>query len=267
MAGYYYLYMHINIKNNKKYIGITCQNPKQRWNNGKGYKTCPFFYNAILKYGWDNFYHIVLKEGLTKGEAEKYEQFYITKIYKTNNPNFGYNIQNGGNVRRMSNKEKEKRKETKGINNKRNKVIYQYDLEGNFIQEFYSLENAKDFLMIKNTSHISQCCCMKRKKAYGYQWRYKKYNNIPKYERHRVQSNKIREKISNSNKKRYSEKIIIAKDNYNNIYEFINRAEAINWLKKIKNIEANFDSIKRCINGKRKSCYAMTWRYKDEWFN
>lgn len=48
-----YLYMHI-CPNGKKYVGITIQEPNQRWRDGKGYCKNKHFYNAILKYGWDN---------------------------------------------------------------------------------------------------------------------------------------------------------------------------------------------------------------------
>lgn len=51
-------------------------------------------YNAIKKYGWDNFEHEILKTGLTKEEAKKYESYYI-KQYNTLAP-FGYNLTGGG---------------------------------------------------------------------------------------------------------------------------------------------------------------------------
>lgn len=44
----YYVYLHNNKLNNKKYIGITKQEPMQRWgNNGKNYHSSPHFYSAI----------------------------------------------------------------------------------------------------------------------------------------------------------------------------------------------------------------------------
>ena len=54
----YYVYSHRNKINNKIYIGITKQNPTVRWGvDGKRYKDSPRFWNAIQKYGWDNFEH------------------------------------------------------------------------------------------------------------------------------------------------------------------------------------------------------------------
>ena len=81
----------------KSYIGITCQSCEQRWRHGNGYKMQPLFYRAIQKYGWDNMKHEVLFEGLTKEQAGQKEMELIT-LYKTNNPEFGYNIDNGGNA-------------------------------------------------------------------------------------------------------------------------------------------------------------------------
>lgn len=90
--------MHRNKINNKVYIGQTVQDYLQdRWKNGKGYKTCYYFYNAIQKYGWDNFEHIVLEqnENWTQEELNNKEKYYIAK-YKSNNPEYGYNITDGG---------------------------------------------------------------------------------------------------------------------------------------------------------------------------
>lgn len=89
------VYMHTNKRNNKKYIGITGQKPKYRWRGGNGYYRNPHFYNAIKKYGWDNFEHEILYENLTKEEAIKKEKYLIEK-YNTTNRDKGYNIGFGG---------------------------------------------------------------------------------------------------------------------------------------------------------------------------
>ena len=85
----YCVYMHINKINNKRYVGITFREPEQRWQKGYGYHRQPKFYNAILKYGWDNFEHIILEQDIpTEEEALKLETFYIKKYDTVNN---GYN--------------------------------------------------------------------------------------------------------------------------------------------------------------------------------
>lgn len=90
----YTVYVHINKVNNKAYVGQTCQSVQARWRkNGKGYKGQTKFINAIEKYGWDNFDHIILATGLTFEEADKKEQEYV-KLYDSINN--GYNIQEGG---------------------------------------------------------------------------------------------------------------------------------------------------------------------------
>jgi group I intron endonuclease len=87
--------MHKNKINFKVYVGQTSQNVKRRWKNGSNYKDCSYFYNAIQKYGWDNFEHIILKENLSHDEANYWEAYYIN-LYNSNNREFGYNLESGG---------------------------------------------------------------------------------------------------------------------------------------------------------------------------
>lgn len=87
--------MHINNANGKRYIGITSRNPLKRWSNGKGYYKNKHFYDAILRYGWDNFTHLILYSGLTNQEACDIEQKLIRK-YHTQDKNHGYNLTSGG---------------------------------------------------------------------------------------------------------------------------------------------------------------------------
>lgn len=92
----YYVYKHTS-PNGKVYIGQTCQLPNKRFGkNGDGYKGSVLFYNAIQKYGWDNFKHEIIFEGLTKEDADRKEIELISK-YKSNQKEFGYNLQSGGN--------------------------------------------------------------------------------------------------------------------------------------------------------------------------
>lgn len=86
--------MHIS-PTNKKYVGITKQKLTKRWQNGNGYKHNVHFTNAIKKYGWNNFSHVVLFDGLSEDEAKSKEIELISK-YKLNDRQYGYNITEGG---------------------------------------------------------------------------------------------------------------------------------------------------------------------------
>lgn len=209
----YSLYIHTNNINGKRYIGITSQYPAYlRWKNGLGYKKSPRFFNAIVKYGWCNFNHVIVFDNLSKKEAEQKEQEYIKK-YNTTDENFGYNLQKGGGItqlseltkyklkiantgkkhteetkRKMSLAQKGKQKclgykhteETKnkhrklwlGVKNPRAKGIDQYDLDGNFIRHYDYMNEIKKYIDIPSTCHISDCCRGKRNKCYGYIWKY-----------------------------------------------------------------------------------------------
>lgn len=92
----YYVYAHVNKINDKVYVGMSRQdNPNDRWKNGRGYEYNFHFNNAIKKYGWDNFDHIILASGLTEVEASDLEAHIIKKFELTNAEN-GYNSADGG---------------------------------------------------------------------------------------------------------------------------------------------------------------------------
>lgn len=75
------------------YIGQTC-NLSERWRcNGKNYINSTKFYNAITKYGWDNFSHEVLYDNLNQEAADIIEKELIKKYDSINN---GYNLKEGG---------------------------------------------------------------------------------------------------------------------------------------------------------------------------
>lgn len=98
----YCVYIHTNRFNNKVYVGITMQDVQDRWKNGSGYREDeqPVFAMAIKKYGWENFDHIIFAENLTEQEA-KYIEILLIALYKSNckrytNPQYGYNMTDGG---------------------------------------------------------------------------------------------------------------------------------------------------------------------------
>lgn len=129
----YIIYMHRNKINGKVYIGQTCQSLSDRCGaEGQRYKG-QAFYNAIQKYGWVNFEHIILEENLTQEEANQKEIQYI-KLYNSIDKQFGYNISEGGNNNTLSDEQKEKRRQ----------LNYQMWADGTFKQlintEVYCIE-------------------------------------------------------------------------------------------------------------------------------
>ena len=88
------VYMHVS-PNNKRYIGITSKKPEHRWNSGRGYMKNKYFFEAIMKYGWDNFQHVIIAEKLSKEEACNLEKSLIAGC-KTTDPTHGYNMSAGG---------------------------------------------------------------------------------------------------------------------------------------------------------------------------
>jgi group I intron endonuclease len=92
----YTVYRHTG-PTGKVYIGITGRCPTKRYDGGRGYAHCPHFSAAIAKYGWENFGHDILAEGLTKAEAEA-EEVRLIAEYKSNDRRFGYNTDKGGSA-------------------------------------------------------------------------------------------------------------------------------------------------------------------------
>lgn len=102
----YIVYRHTS-PTGKIYIGITNQQPQKRWKNGLGYSDNPFFYNAIKKYGWENFTHEILYESLSAEDACRIEEELIAK-HKSYEREYGYNIALGGEANKPTEQTKQK---------------------------------------------------------------------------------------------------------------------------------------------------------------
>ena len=193
----YTVYKHTT-PNGKVYIGITSQKPENRWRKGEDYKTCPCFYNAIMKYGWNNVQHEILFENLTKEEACEKEVLLIA-LYKSNQRAFGYNIESGGSLQKEISAETRKKiseankrriisAETKKKLSKSLKLNYHSSIEGKngrsrkilqmlnnqIIATFDSISQAiriNGFSMNVN-SNICKCCRGKLNNVHGFQWKY-----------------------------------------------------------------------------------------------
>lgn len=233
------VYEHKNILDNKRYIGITCQKVNRRWRNGKSYQHNPHFYNAIQKYGWNNFEHIVLFNNLTKEEAEQ-KEIELIALYNSTNSNYGYNIENGGNHKgKMAESTKEKlRKINIGrklsedtiikLRNQHNISVYQYDNNGKLIKKWKSIREASRQTNI-NCSSIVHCLKKKpnHKTAGGFLWSYTFPINIQEY------TDNKKEKIVQLNEKYIQVKIWNSISDISKYYS-IKKSSVWKWLNKDK---------------------------------
>lgn len=181
----YIVYMHTNKKNGKKYIGITCQNPSKRWRGGNGYKRCPFFYNSILKNGWDGFHHEILFDNLSENDAKNKEKELII-MYNTKNKNNGYNLTEGGDgssgykytdEQRIAMVNDRKKRTYENVRNRRK--VEKYDLLGNYICTYNSVSDASRDTCINN-SDIAKCAKGKLRRAGDFNWKYCDFEKIIK---------------------------------------------------------------------------------------
>ena len=160
--------------NNKIYIGVHGTENPYKFDGylGNGiYTNSPKTYQcrktafqcAVAKYGIKNFKRTVLKIFDTLEDALNLEAWLVTKdfIERTD----VYNTTIGG-----------------GLPPKLNKPIYQYDLEGNFIQSYDSTSEAGRAVGTPHTN-IIKCLQGARQTAGGFQWREEYKEHIPAYKK------------------------------------------------------------------------------------
>lgn len=144
----YFVYAHENKINGKLYIGITGRNkPEDRWQNGRGYSGT-LFGNAINKYGWENFNHIVLFSGLSKEEACQ-KEIQIIKDLHTQDRRYGYNIADGGQT--GANKEMLRGFEDYRNSHKRKVILL------NTMEIFDNIQEAEKATNVSNSNIIKVC--------------------------------------------------------------------------------------------------------------
>lgn len=203
----YYVYRHTS-PSGKVYIGITSRKPEIRWGkNGRYYKGNIKFFNAILKYGWNNFNHEILLSNCSKEEAFTFEKLLIAHYKKLN---ISYNIADGGEsytgVKRSEEfckKQSERMKERwrtnpepllnkrtrKGVKQsieairKRSTEVIKFSLEGEYLTTYLSTTEAAKSVGV-SVKAIRNCCaggyyCSSRKtwvnvnQSGGFIWKYK----------------------------------------------------------------------------------------------
>ena len=150
----YCVYKHTNLINKKVYIGITSDNPNNRWKNGKGYINQPYFWNAIQKYGWDNFKHEILFDNLSKEDACQ-KEIELISFYNSIYKEFGYNISTGGfnGQSGLKRTEEQKDKFRQAQRKTRNKSFYewricQFNIDGELLNIYdYLFRYKYNFLL------------------------------------------------------------------------------------------------------------------------
>jgi len=193
-----FIYM-LKSPSGKSYIGQTIRPIEKRFEkHQRKSSSCVAIYNAIEKYGWENFekdWYECPDEELNKHER------WLVNLMGTLSPD-GYNLKEGGGNGKLSeetkqkiskvqlgkkNSEESKQKNREaslgennpmfgktGENSPRSKKIYQYDLDGTFINSFGSTREATRELK-KEGSDIARCARGERKTAHGFKWSYIKY--------------------------------------------------------------------------------------------
>lgn len=107
VAEMFKIYKYTNKVNGKIYIGQTRNSLSQRAkSNGENYYGCRYFYNAIKKYGWENFEPEIIVDGLSQEEADILEEYFI-KQYNSTDRSIGYNISYGGSNNTMPDESRE----------------------------------------------------------------------------------------------------------------------------------------------------------------
>ncbi len=166
------VYMHTNKINGKRYIGITCNKPEDRWGSaGAGYLrkqpngkySQPLFARAILKYGWENFETTILFGDLREADAKAKEieliAFYHT--YSKDPKCWGYNNTPGGDGNRVYDSIEEAEAASKANQKRWYEEHRQYCIEKSkkYVQD--NLEKVKERRAIRyqdnRACHLDKC--------------------------------------------------------------------------------------------------------------
>jgi group I intron endonuclease len=234
------VYKHTS-PNGKVYIGITCQKPEKRWANGYGYNQVgqEYFWNAICKYGWENFEHEILYDNLTYDDAMQYEIDLIA-LYKSNYKrygcSYGYNATDGGEGRRTPLSQETKNK------------ISQSRI-GRFIGE-NNPNYGNHKLAGENNPFYGKTHAEATKKKMS-----EARKNKPSPNKGKPMSDQQKEKISRA---RLDKKKVLQFDlDYHQIseYESLRQASDVTGYDK--------SNISACCNGKIKTSHGFIWRYKN----
>lgn len=212
--------------------------------NGKGYKHSSHFYNAIQKYGWDNFSHEVIATGLSVDEAKSMEIKLICE-YNTRDKRYGYNISRGGDWHEYSEEAKKR-------------VSKMFSGSGNPNYGKHLTEEQRKTRSMQRSGVNAPC--------YGKEMSDETREKISKAHSGGIRTDELKERISNTLKERFKEgagfvgfsrppKEIKCVEN-GVIYKSI--AEAARCL----NIK-NKSGISAAAKGKMRTCGGYHWEYPE----
>ena len=256
----YCIYAHGNPINNKVYIGIS-KDVKKRWKNKEhGYKHCGKIYNAFKKYGWDNFFHIVLWDGLSYEEACKQEKTWIA-LFKL--AGMSYNITDGGEGRtgcsfsdetlqklreystgrKLSQEAKDKISKAHKEQHHYCKKVYAFDLKTKeLVKEYISTVEAAKAVGTAEPN-ISAAAIGKYRYAAGFIWSYKPF----------IDKNDLRYKDAG----RKAMKEIYCYDLHGNFIKSYNSAYDA-----VAEVGGSYKAIHACCHKQKTSYMKHIWRYE-----
>lgn len=251
MENNYCVYKH-TAPNGKVYIGITKQQPEKRWANGKGYLSNNYFTNAIKKYGWDNFKHEVLINGLNADQASEWERFYV-RTYRSDEFAYGYNRTSGGEKGFKLTGEAKERFDKKMRDPKRRENV------SKGLKQYYQNSSAKE-----KSSVIQK----KKWEDEEYRSRFKiiaqRRSSDPEYRRklsviltEKRSSPEYRQSMTGD--KNPNAKYVLQ---YSLDGKFIKRYGAIS--EACREVGGNHSNIIACATGKVKQAYGYIWAYDEE---
>lgn len=220
----YIVYKTTCIKNNKIYIGVH----KLFINKNDYYIGCGIFSNkkipknnntlfakAVRKYGVNNFKREILYEFDNIEDALKMEEKLVNKSFLKRKD--VYNIALGG-----------------GYPPHLYKKVYQYDINGNFLNEFNSIKEAAIFL---NEKYLTVGTSIRKKHlCKGYIWSYTKVDKINTW------------KIYNKKRK------VAVYDKNNNLIKIYNS---------VRDCKKDYCGCPNVLAGRRKTSKSCTFKYID----
>lgn len=245
--GYIYIIRN-DIHPEKYYVGQTYNTAAIRWrghlNQAKPNNHTPTdkLHNAMNAYGVEHFaldviatYQSNTKENLIKilNEMERYFIKRFDSYYNGYNGNLGGRDEVSLKMRR----------------------VCQYDLNGNYINTFESVDVLKEFLNIDSVSTIYDCCNHNSKYAYGYLWKYEDdaapLSILTDKEKKEA---RIRQLVTQS---------IVKYDYYGNVIEkYLDINDVIN-----KNPQYTRRQIINCCTGQRKHIDLFVFRFLSDSFD